>query len=268
MPLILLILIVSVSFSGVVARVGDTVITREEFEEKFNRYWKEILHFNTIEPTEEDRRRFLIDYVKGVLLEKVAHQMGIVVEESEVEERLSLWGKRQASAIVKEMVRKEILMERLEERLTGNVKVSENEIRAYYILNRREFYYPDQVKLLRVVAPDEKTAYRVYRLLRRGGDLSGEDVVVGRERWYSIQALPEAIRRRLYPYSVGMVSRPLELETGYLILKVTDRRKAGFLPLSEVKEEVRNRILRMKKKEVLERWFKDILKTYSVELYF
>jgi len=124
------------------------------------------------------------------------------------------------------------------------------------------------VKLLRVVAEDRKRAREVYRALKSGRPVPNrEGIIVGKERWYSIQALPKRIRKKLWPYKVGRVSKPIRFETGYLILKIIDRRKAGFLPLSEVRERVRSKILRMKREEVFKRWFREVLKGYRLEVY-
>ena len=268
MHLVLLLLLFSLSFSGIVARVDGRIVTKEEFEKAFRAYWKEILHFNPGKPRKEDKRRFLFEYVKGMILEDVAEEMGIFVSEEDVKKRLRTWGIRRTNDLIEKFVRREILAERLEDRITENVRVSEEEIEAYYLLNRREFYYPDQVKLLRVVAEDRRKAKRVYKALRDGKPVPTEEgVIIGRERWYSIQALPKRIRRKLWPYKVGRVSRPIKFETGYLILKIIDKRKSGVLPLSEVRDRVRRKILRMKKEEVFRRWFREILKGYRLELY-
>lgn len=236
----------------------------EDMDDKFMAYWQEILHFRAVKPGEEDMKVFLLEYIKGSILEEVARDMGIEVSSREVEERLREWGKRDTSPLIKELVRREIIARKIEEKITEGIEVSEAEVRAYYLLNRREFYYPAQVKLLRVIARDRKTAEKVRRLLKRGLEVGGlKGVRVGKERWYSVQALPKRVRRKLYPYKVGKVSEPIDTGDGFIILKITAKRKAGVLPLSEVKDRVREKILRMKKREVLREWFRSVLKSYG-----
>ncbi|RLJ71302.1 SurA-like protein [Hydrogenivirga caldilitoris] len=257
----------SFAAESIVAKVNGKVITKEEFESVFQVYWKEMLHFSPKKPTPEDKRLFLFEYIKGLIIEDLAKSMGIEVSEEEAVRELKTFG-RNPEPILVELARRELIVKALEERLAKNISVSDGEVEAYYLLNRREFYYPDQVKLLRVVADSREKANEVYKRLKRGGiPEEVEGVIVGREHWYSIQALPRRIRRGLYPYNIGSVSRPIELETGYLILKITDKRKAGVLPLSEVREQVRRKILRIKKQEVLEEWFREVLKSYRLELY-
>lgn len=268
MYVLTLLLFFSFSFAEVVAKVNGVEITKEELDRKFKTYWEEILHFSPGKPKEEDRIRFLMEYIKGIILEDVAGDMGIEVSEEEVQRRLRIWGKRRPSELVRELVRREIIAEKLENRLTEDLRVSDEEVKAYYMLNKREFSYPNQIKLLRVVAYDKKKAYKVFKLLKGGNNVDPEEgIIVGKERWYSLQALPKVVKRKLYPYKVGKVSKPIKIEGGYLILKITSKRKAGYLPLSEVKDRVRDKILKLKKKEVLREWFRDILKGYDLELY-
>jgi len=267
MFLLLLFLTLSLSFAQMIARVDERVITLEEFNQAFETYWKEVVHINGRKATSRDRRKFLFEYIKGIIIEEVASDLGILVDDWEIKERLERWGIRKPSKITLDMIRREILLEKLTERIAGGVTVSEGEIKAYYLLNKREFYYPDQIKLLRVIAEDKRKAKMAYELLRRGRLPDGEGILIGKERWYSIEALPKRIRRKLYPYRIGEVSKPINLETGYLVLKITDKRKAGFLPLSEVKERVRNKLLKEKKEEVMRRWFREILKRYDLVIY-
>ena len=268
--IVILLFLVSLSFASqdIVAKVNGTVISRDEFERLFNLYRKEILHFNPSRPTMEDKRQFLFEYIKGLIVEDVAKDMGLSVEEEEIDERLRLWGRKSADPFLRRLVRRELLVSKLTDKLTRDVKVSEGEIKAYYLLNRREFYYPDQVKLLRVITETKSTALRVYKVLKEGNmPRGGKSIIIGRERWYSLQALPKIVRRKLYPYRVGVVSKPIRLETGYLILKITDRRKAGVLPLDEVRDQVRAKLLKIKRQEVMREWFREVLKSYSLEIY-
>jgi len=82
-----------------------------------------------------------------------------------------------------------------------------------------------------------------------------------------LESLPALVKRRLYPYVPGKISKPIKLDTGYLILKVVDRREAGFLPLEEAKDVIKRRLLAMRKEEVFRSWFKRILEHYGVEVF-
>ncbi len=269
MVLLILLYLFPVSLLGSpVALVNDRVITKQEFNLVFDLYWKEILHLAPKRPTIRDKELFLLEYVKGQIIEDVAREMGITVTQSEISERLRLWGRNPAvNQLIKDFVKREILTEKVEQMVTGGIYVSENEIKAYYLLNKREFYYPKQVKLLRVVADTRRLAKRARETLKRGGIPKGDGYMVGRERWYSLQALPKKVRARLYPYKVGKVTAPIRFDGKYIILKITETRKPGILPISMVREKVRAKLLRLKKEEVFRKWFQDVLKNYRLEFY-
>ncbi len=261
-----LFLLVSFTYAEVIARVDGKVLTYEEFKKAFEVYWKEILHLDTVKPTRENKRKFFLEYVKGMLIERVAVDMGIRVSEEEIDNRLKRWGRENASPTLRRLIKREILVEKLTDCLTKDISVSEKEITAYYLLNKRDFYLPTQVKLLPFLAESKREAELLYRSLLRKEKIPS-NVKAGKERWYSLQSLPHSLRRSLYPYKKESVSKPIKINGGYLVLKITDKRKPGLLPLEEIKERVRRKLLNVKKEEVLKKWFREILKRYPVEVY-
>ncbi|MCX8059608.1 MAG: peptidylprolyl isomerase, partial [Aquificaceae bacterium] len=90
----------------------------------------------------------------------------------------------------------------------------------------------------------------------------------GQAMWYSIQTLPEVVRRQLYPYEVGKVTKPIQVGGVYVIFRVADRRGSGIMPLDEARPIVREKLLREKRQEAFQRWFQEVSKRYSVEFYF
>jgi len=148
--LISLLILLSFSFPEVVARINGREVTREEFRRAFEVYRKEVLHFNPGKPmhfnpgkpTQEDRLRFFFEYIKGIVVEEVAADMGVFVSEEEISERLRRWGRKEANPVLRQLIRKELLLEKIADRLIRNVErnveVTEEEIKAYYLLNRRD----------------------------------------------------------------------------------------------------------------------------------
>ncbi len=254
----------------VVAVIDGESITLEQFNKSFSAYWQEILHLPIHKATKEDRVEFLKWLVRSKIVEKEARKLGIEVSEEEIREYIRLnIGKDKLSDPVKRMVRTEILINKIVDRISGDISISDGEVEAYYYLNLRDFKYPKQVQILRVLVYDKEKAFKVYRLLKEGKDIEEEeDVRIGKPRWYSIQTLPSVLRKRLYPYNIGKVSKPLKLESGYIIVKIVDKKKEGVLDLKEAKPKVIRKLFNFKKEEVFRRWFSEVLKNYSIRLYF
>jgi len=272
MFIIIILLLCGLAFSDekVVAVIDGESITLEQFNKSFSAYWQEILHLPIHKATREDKVEFLKWMVRSKIVEREAEKLGIDVEEEEIKEYIRLnIGKDKLSDPVRRMVRTEILINKIVEKISGNIEVSDGEVEAYYYLNLRDFKYPKQVQILRVLVYDKEEAFRVYRLLKEGKDVEEkEGIKIGKPRWYSIQTLPSVLRRRLYPYNIGKVSKPVKLESGYIIVKIVDKKKEGVLDLEKAKPKVIKKLLNLKKEEVFKRWFSEALKGYSIRLYF
>ncbi len=257
-------------FAGaeIVAKVNGKVITKDEFETQFKLFWDSKLHLKPRKPTREDKKLFLFELIKGLVIEEVANKMGIRVEEKELREALRRWGIKKAKPAVKSLVRRELLINKVSEVITSGIYVSDDEVRAYYLMNKREFYYPKRVKLLPVIAKTKSRARKAKRSLEKGKVPYWEEgVIVGKERWYSVEALPRKVRRQLWPLRVGTVSNPIKIDSMYLVFKITDKKEAGILSFEEAKDMVRDKLVRKKRQEVFKEWFRETLKRYRLELY-
>ncbi|ADO45461.1 conserved hypothetical protein [Hydrogenobacter thermophilus TK-6] len=264
-------LMVGFSYANVVAKVNQRSITREEVISAFNAYWRGIIHLPIAQATKRDMQEFLVEYVRSLIIQQEAKKMGINVKESEFKEYITKnIGNVPLSETVRELVKTEILTNKILDRIAKDIDVSDREITAYYYLNLRDFKLPAQVLVRRVLVEDLDTANEVYYRLSKGAEsLEGlRGVKEGDPMWYSIQTLPEIVKQQLYPYEVGKTSKPIDTGSGYLILKVIDRRGDGILSLEEAKPVVKEKLLKEKRQEVFKKWFQKVSKEYRVEFFF
>ncbi len=268
---IALFLVPLLAFPQVVARVNGEKIEKSQFEKVFNAYWDRVLHLSLAKPTKEDKRTFLLDYVRNLIILKEARRRGIEVSDKELRDFINKKiGKKIKDRELRRLIKAEILTEKLIDRLLkeDRIKVSEDELLAYYEFYKREFYYPTSVKMLRVFVEDRKKAQEVYRLLKEGKELeSMEGVRVGQPLWFSISTLPRIVKRKMGSFKVGSVSRPIKVGEGYLILKVLDRREAGVIPFEKAKPLIKKKILKKKREEVFKEWFGRVLQNYDIKFY-
>jgi hypothetical protein len=264
-------LLVSLSWASVVARIGSETIERDEVYSLFQSYWREILHLPIARATKFDVQNFLVELVRAKIIQQEAKKMGITAGERELEEYIERnIGSKNLSRVVREFIKTELLIDKILDRLVGGVQVNENQIIAYYYLNLRDFKMPAQVGLERFVADSLDSANEAYYRLSKGIEFL-EDIKglrKGETMWYSIQALPEALRKQLSPYHIGTISKPIQTEAGYVIFRVVGRRNEGIIPLEEAKSMVRAKLIREKRQEVLKEWLENTLKKYRVEFYF
>ncbi len=267
--LLLILLIFNITLAKVVARIDKEQITSAELQQAFNAYWREILHLPIARSTPRDLQEFLVEYVRSKIIQMEAKRMGISVTSREFEEYVEKHvGTKNLSDVARELITMEILSQKIINRVAGDLDIKEGQITAYYYLNLRDFKLPAQVLLERYTTDSLDTANEVYYSLSRGQPLKGEGVRVGQPMWYSIQTLPEVVRRQLYPYEMGRATKPIEVGGSYVIFRVADRRGSGIMPLEEAKPIVREKLLREKRQEVFQKWFQEASKRYSVEFYF
>jgi parvulin-like peptidyl-prolyl isomerase len=271
--LVLFILLAFFGFSSasVVARVGSETIKKDELYEYFNSYWREILHLPIARATKEDVQNFLVELVRSKVIRQEAKRMGISLKDAEVKDYIQKnIGSKKLSSVALYLIKTELLVDKIAERLYKGSEITENQVIAYYYLNLRDFKMPAQVRLERFVADSLESANELYYRLSIGiepwEDIKG--VKKGEAVWYSIQALPDVLRAQLSPYEVGRVSKPIYTEAGYVVFRVVGRRNEGILSLEEAKPMVRAKLIREKRQEVLKEWLEKTLKNYRVEFYF
>ncbi len=265
--LILTLISLSWSFADVLLRIDGYTLSRKEFESLFSSYWRDIFHIPIHRASASDRRDFLIEYARCKLVLLGAREENLSVGEEELKlalrERI---GKLSVPPVVKELLRCELTVERVMEETQSDIDLSEEALRAYYILNKRDFYFPDRIMLLRVFVKDQSKLSTVRNILDYSDKVYIKGVVLGKPMWYSLQTLPIVIKRSLPSYRKGEVSKPIPVEGGYLLVKVLDRKKAGILPFEEAKGMIRDKIVKEYKEEVLRRWLRNVAQRHHIEL--
>lgn len=266
----ILLVVLSLSYGSVVAKVNSRVITKEELVNAFSAYWREMIHLPIAQATKKDMKEFLIEYVRSQIIQQEAKKMGISVKESELREYIHKnIGSEKLSEAVKELVKTELITNKIIDRIAKDIKVNDKQVIAYYYLNLRDFKLPAQVLVKRFLVDDLDMANELYYHLSAGKSAENlKSVKEGEPMWYSIQTLPEIVKEQLYPYNVGKVSKPIDTGSGYLILKIVDKRGSGIMPLESAKPLVRKRLLKEKRQEVFKEWFQRVSKDYRVEFFF
>ncbi len=268
--LIITLLFLDIALGNVVARIEKETITSEQVRQAFNAYWREILHLPIARANNRDIQEFLVEYVRNKIINMEARHMGISVTNKEFDEYIERHvGNKRLSDVAREFLYTEILTQKIIDRIAKDIEIKDGQITAYYYLNLRDFKLPAQVLLERYLVDSLDLANEVYYNLINGisiGEKKG--VRIGQPMWYSIQTLPEVVRRQLYPYNVGKSTKPIEVGGTYVIFKVIDKRGDGIIPLEEAKPIVREKLLREKRQEVFQKWFQEVLQKYSVEFYF
>lgn len=154
--------------------------------------------------------------------------------------------------------------------------VSDEEIENFYKNNKSQFKINDEVNLKNLFF--EKNNDEIKDLKKYTNDLyntiisgksfekvadelkSANGVKVIDLGWVDTTHLDKNIRAAVSGLKKNAITKPVETEDGYHILKVVDLKKGQLQPLSEVKEKVRIKIIEEKVEKMWNEWLVKIKK--------
>ena len=269
----------------VVAVVNGVTISKKEYQSTLAHAARGF----SSEPEEKAAlaRRVLEKMVANELLIQRARAGGIQVTSEEVDQKLqeiaqtgggetALEAFLEQSGLSKARMRanleRNLLIERLAERQRASLRVSPDEVKAYYQAHKQEFSKGASATLAHILFREGKgdlkeRAQKVHAEIRAG--LSFEKAV----KKYSDDALTRdqegalgtlkrgemlpALEQVAFSIKVGAVSPPVESPRGVHLLLVLERQPGSERPLDEVREEIRTKMLdslvESKMKELVER---------------
>lgn len=171
----------------------------------------------------------------------------------------------------KEDAKTYLLINKLFDKYTKDVKVTEEELKKYYDDNKAQF---EVVKASHILVADEKTAEDIYNRLMKGEDFA----TLAKE--YSIDTATKDQGGNLgeFPHGVmvpefdqvafslkkGEISKPVKTDYGYHIIKSEG---VSIKPFNEVKDAIENYLLNDKKNQVIKEKYDALEKAAKIQKY-
>jgi peptidyl-prolyl cis-trans isomerase SurA len=262
------------------AVVNEDIITESELQESMLpfiadyrlRYGEKAMD----QKMHEARQDALNRLIEERLIFQEAKKRKVVVEDSEVEERIDDVKKRfnsdeefykaiNASGVtlarLKKKYEEQIMMRKLVNAIiSSRVSISPTQVTAYYYGNIKDFSTPDTVrfKVLLIKPSEEETlngarrvAESVLKRINEGEDFDmlvrefsqGPNTDTGGDMGYmpAGSTIPE-IENAVSGLSADEVSGIIETESGFYIVKVVDKKQAGVVPIGEVSDLIKERL--------------------------
>jgi len=167
-----------------------------------------------------------------------------------------------------EEAKKKILIARLlKDEIDDKVTVSDEEIQDYYNANREKFTQPEVLRASHILVKTDKEANEILAELSGGRNF--EDLArarsidptakVGGDIGYFArgQLVPE-IEEAAFDMKAGEISGVVKTQFGYHIVKLTERKKPRAQELSEVRDNIRQTLERIKKRQVFNDYVTDL----------
>jgi peptidyl-prolyl cis-trans isomerase C len=159
----------------------------------------------------------------------------------------------------------------LESAVWGSVRVSSEQVRDFYEKNREEFRHPAEIRASRILirVPQQATPAERKAAKQRADDLlaklhAGADFAQlaransqdsasaahdGDLGYLEKGDMDPAFEKQAFSLAPGQVSGVVATPYGFEIIKVTGRRGAGYRPLGEVQDRIREVLLKSEKQE-------------------
>lgn len=272
--------------------VNDEVITQSDLDVALtpvvNELKKEFSGDDLKDKIEETRGEMLNQMVEDRLILQEAKRLGVVVDESEIDERLKDVKMKFNSTsdfsdevekigltvtILRNRYKEQLMMSKLvNHEIKEKVVVTPAEVSGYYDKHQEEFRNPESVHLKNIMIRfDEATteslakekADDVYRLIEGGRDFSdlaklysqGAKAEDGGDLGFVMKGqMREEFDQVIFALKPGEAASPLKTDTGYYIFKVEEKKDAYLQPLSEINDNVESEIFRDKAQKRYMEW--------------
>ena len=285
----------------VLAKVGDTVITVDEFNAAFvmaarNKF------FHGKPPANEIailQREVSDQLISRILLVKEAKQRGIKPEAAEIQKTLQGYEQRYGAsenwkknrdkmlASVSARLEEDSILAQLEKSVRVAPAPTEKEVRAYYQANPQKFTEPEQVRvsiILLKVDPSSPTevwlkadaeAHDVLKKLQAGEDFAtlakkhskdGSAAQGGDIGYVHDGMLPRGAQEIVSAMKVGEISNPVQLLEGMGLIKLVDRRTPKLSPFEKVESRARDLLARDRSDQAWAKLIADLKKKTPTQL--
>jgi parvulin-like peptidyl-prolyl isomerase len=283
----------SVSASDV-AVVGDKTITKQDFDRIIDQACKsfETQGQKCPEPGTEQytlfRQQAMAYLTRRARFEQQADDLGIKVTDADVEKELNgikvrYWGVKgkcndQCEAKYRQEIKKQgatdeqvhqdlrvkVLEDKLYEKVTADVTVTDADIEKYYKDNKEQYVQPASRQVRHILVKKKSLADRLYQQLQNGADFAtlakkySEDPSGKKEGGklpLSKGRMGKEFDDVAFALEKKQISRPVKTQYGWHIIQALSAvTKERVTPLKELKPAIRQQLLQQKKQQKMKDW--------------
>jgi foldase protein PrsA len=221
--------------------------------------------------------------------EDKAAEMGVDLSEEDVDKRLAQIKKQyfggsekkykaqlKKQGLTDEQVRRDIraqlISERIFKEVTGDVKVSDDQIHDYYIQHPQLYAQPQSRDVRHILVKNKALADKVYAELKAGGDFAklakkysqdpGSKAQGGKLTVSKGQTVPP-FDKKAFELKTNELSQPVKTQYGWHIIQaLTAVKPRTTTPEAKVKESIRQQLAQQKKNEAMTDWVNDLTKDF------
>jgi parvulin-like peptidyl-prolyl isomerase len=262
----------SVVVEEILARVGNEVITRDEYEQEEKRLYDEVskrYQGDELQKAYDEQRKQLLDFmINQKLLEQRAAELNISVddevnaavrklrEENQIPDDQSLnealHKEGSSLSTLREDFRKRIIQQKiLWNYVQGKVTIREEEIKKYYDEHKSEMVTEPSVKISRFSISDadaskedlKTEAQSALSDLRAGKQIKNENyphLKTEDASQFSKSEMNPRLAEIIEGMTVGAYSEPFETSTGWMIIHLQEKKESEPIPFDQARQKIYN----------------------------
>jgi parvulin-like peptidyl-prolyl isomerase len=272
---------------GDVAAVGGQQVTKDQFQALMGRAKKSYSAQKRAFPKPgtreyENLKGQAVDFlVQRAEFEDEAENMGIDVSDKQIDDRIKKLIKQfyggsekkyedtiASQGLTKETARQEVkaqvISEELYKKVTGDVKVSDKDLRDYYDSNKSIYVQKESRDVRHILVTKKALADQLYQQLKGGANFAklakkyskdpGSAQNGGRLTITRGQTVKE-FDKTAFSLKKGQLSPPVHTQYGYHIIQaLSDIRPAKTTPFDKVKPSIRQQLEQQKKQDEMTKW--------------
>ena len=174
---------------------------------------------------------------------------------------------------VRNDIRAQLVSEKIFAKVTGDAKVSDEEIAAYYAKNKAQYSQPESRDVRHILVKTKKQADDLYTQLQNGANFAAlakqfsEDTgskANGGKLTISKGQTVAPFDQTAFLLKKNDISKPVKTEFGYHIIQpLTDTKPAKVTPLKDVQASIKQQLQQTEKNEAMTKWVDDLKKDYK-----
>ncbi len=243
----------------VLATVDGDTITEKDFMEALNTLPPRLQW--AVHNDKNIRIKFLDNLVTKKLILKSAKKAGIK-EDSNMKRKIAEF-------------RDELIMDRYLKDNLGKIQVSDKEAKAYYNKHKEEFTTPEEVRARHILVKKKSQAENILKQLKNNGDFAklakkySIDKATaqkgGELGFFTRRDMVKPFSDAAFSLKPGEVSPVVKTPFGYHIIKVEEKKPKKQKSFKEVKQEIKNKLLKSKEQAAFDALVAKAKKNWKVE---
>lgn len=288
----------AVTLDRVIATVGNEIITLAEYQ----KFVKSIGQYEQLDVVDEILLRKLIE--EKVILNE-AKKKGIEISEKEIDEEIDEFCKENGFSkekfdeilkeegmtlnMFREIIRNRIMLMRfIYSEVDSKIIISEKEIEDFYNANKKSYLAsPETVDIKAIflkmkedasvteITDLKRRSLKIVDSLKRGESferlaeeysdepLKSSGGILGT---FTRNSLIASLDKKVFLMKKGEISEPIWLSEGVYIVMLVDINTELYLPLEDVKNDIKNELYKVKRERYFNEWLKTLWEKASVTI--